>query len=262
MSGKNKSPLRYPGGKTRAISFLQDTLETEYPTRKTLLSPFLGGGSFELALAGQGYTVCANDLFTPLATFWTQVKVNPQAISQRVRQEMPVDKEKFLRFRTEIQTDTNPLDIAVKYFIINRCSFSGATFCGGYSAQAASGRLTPSSLETLNQVNLTRVTVSNVDVLKFLEENPQTVNTVVYADPPYYISSYIYGRDGDLHQAFDHKAFAEAIKKRSDWMISYNDCEYIRSLYQGCRILTPSWAYGMNKSKQSSEILILPSLSL
>jgi DNA adenine methylase len=258
MPSKNKSPLRYPGGKTRAISFLQDILETEYPTRKILLSPFLGGGSFELAMAANEYTVKANDLFCPLTTFWKEVKDRPQELAAAIQQKMPVTKEKFLEFRTKILTETNPLQIAAMYFIINRCSFSGATFCGGYSQQAAEGRLTQSSLETLKQVNLTRFTISNQDVLTFLEQNPQTEQTVLYADPPYFISSYIYGRDGDLHQEFNHKAFAQAIQKRSDWMISYNDCEYIRSLYPGCRFLTPSWAYGMNKSKKSSEILILP----
>jgi DNA adenine methylase len=261
MPPKNKSPLRYPGGKTRAISFLQDVLQTEYPTRKILLSPFLGGGSFELAMASEGYTVHANDLFAPLALFWNEVKNHPQELATHVQNQMPVSKEKFQEFRSKILTDTTPLQIASMYFIINRCSFSGSTFCGGYSAQAASERLTPSSLETLKQVNLTRVTISNLDVLEFLKKYPQTAQTVLYADPPYFISSYIYGRDGDLHESFDHKAFAEAIQKRSDWMISYNDCEYIRSLYKGCRFLTPSWAYGMNKSKTSSEILILPSLS-
>ena len=172
-----------------------------------------------------------------------------------------MSKEKFLQFRNDIQESSDPLDIAAKYFIINRCSFSGSTFCGGYSQQAADGRLTVSSLETLKKVNLTQVTLSNLDACEFLKDHPQTDSTVVYADPPYFIDSYIYGRDGDMHEGFDHKAFAKAIQTRSDWMISYNDCPYIRSLYQGCRFLTPSWAYGMNKTKKSSEILILPSLN-
>lgn len=254
----NKSPLRYPGGKTRAIPILKETLEREYPSRKILLSPFLGGGSFELTQAADGYTVGANDLFHPLFTFWQQVKTNADAVAELVQKEMPVTKEKFLRFRTEIQESTDPIDIAAKYYIINRCSFSGATFCGGYSQQAADGRLTQSSLETLKQVNLNRFTLSNLDACEFLKQNPQTSFTVVYADPPYFIDSYIYGRDGDMHEGFDHKAFADAIKKRSDWMVSYNDCAYIRGLYEGCRFFTPSWSYGMNKTKKSSEILILP----
>ncbi len=261
MTTKQKSPLRYPGGKTRAIPFLKETLLKEYPSRKIVLSPFFGGGSFEIALAQDGYTVHGNDLFVPLYTFWKQTQEASTALADRVQAEMPVSKEKFSRFRQEILQDTDALTVATKYFIINRCSFSGATFCGGFSEQAASGRLTPSSLQTLKQVNLARIHFSNEDCCAFLQSHPETDQTVIYADPPYYISSYIYGRDGDLHHGFDHAAFAEVIKKRKDWMISYNDCEYIRNLYQGCRFLTPSWAYGMNKSKKSSEILILPPLS-
>lgn len=256
----NKSPLRYPGGKTRAIPFLKEILQKEYPSRKLLLSPFLGGGSFELSQAADGYTVVANDLFYPLYIFWQQVKETASAVAERVQTKMPVTKETFLQLRTSILSNTCPLEIATNYFIVNRCSFSGATFCGGYSQQAADGRLTLSSLETLKQVNLTRFTLSNLDACEFLRQHPQTDSTVVYADPPYFIDSYIYGRDGDMHEGFDHKAFAKEIQTRSDWMVSYNDCPYIRSLYEGCRFCTPSWSYGMNKTKKSSEILILPPL--
>ena len=99
-----------------------------------------------------------------------------------------------------------------------------------------------------------------MDCVAFLEAHPQTSNTFVYADPPYYISSYIYGKDGDMHTSFNHEAFATAIQKRSDWMISYNDCDYIRNLYKDCRIIKEAWSYSMNASKKSSEIIILPLL--
>ena len=99
-----------------------------------------------------------------------------------------------------------------------------------------------------------------MDCCEFLRAHPEKADTLVYADPPYYIKTYIYGKDGDMHESFDHKAFAETIRKRRDWMISYNDCDYIRELYKGCRIFTESWAYGMNASKESSEVIILPPL--
>ena len=46
---KNKSPLRYPGGKTRACKKLDSILEKNFKIEKfeNLISPFLGGGSFE-----------------------------------------------------------------------------------------------------------------------------------------------------------------------------------------------------------------------
>jgi DNA adenine methylase len=251
----SKSPLRYPGGKTRAITILNRYLREHYDGRTVLISPFFGGGSFEIYCATHGYTVHGNDLFFPLYTFWTAAKTAAGALAERVKEQMPVSKERFLELRGGIMTST---EMARDYYIINRCSFSGATFCGGYSAQAASGRLTPSSLATLRAVDLSAVTFSNMDCNAFLAAHPQRDNTVVYADPPYYISSYVYGKDGDMHEGFDHDALADSLRKRGDWILSYNDCPYIRTLYAGCRIFEESWSYGMNKSKKSSELIILP----
>lgn len=261
---KLQSPLRYPGGKTRAISILESYVSTHYPQSKVLVSPFFGGGSFELHMKSRGYRVKGNDLFSPLFTFWTVLQTRVADLVAAVRAKMPVTKESFLALRASVCTAApGSIDTASSYFVINRCSFSGATLCGGFSAQAAEGRLTESSIQRLTATAAglrTGITFSNLDCKPFLEANPQTAETVVYADPPYYIETYIYGKDGDMHENFDHAGFAAAIKKRSDWIISYNDCPYIRKLYQGCRIFEESWSYGMNASKKSSEIIILPPL--
>ena len=39
--------------------------------------------------------------------------------------------------------------------------------------------------------------------------------------------------------------------------MTYNDCEYIRELYKDYEIHDVNWKYGMNKSKESSEIVII-----
>ena len=250
-----KSPLRYPGGKTRAIPILSKYATDYFPGKSILLSPFLGGGSFELYMASCGMSVYGNDLFLPLYTFWKTVQEEAVALADRVKAEMPITKERFLELRDGIFTSTN---IARDYYIINRCSFSGSTFCGGYSKQAAEGRLTESSLLTLKSVDLSRCTFSNRDAIEFLAAHPSSSTTLIYADPPYYIETYLYGKHGDMHEGFDHAAFATALRGRNDWILSYNDCEYIRTLYAGCRFFEESWSYGMNKSKKSSELIILP----
>ena len=251
----NKSPLRYPGGKTRAIKTLEKYVDTHFPNEKILISPFFGGGSFELHMADKGYTIHANDLFQPLYTFWKTIQVNSAEVSALVRTLMPVGKDRFQELRCTILTSENDIEVAAYYYIINRCSFSGSTFCGGFSSQASTGRLNESSLKTLKDVNLTNLYISNQDCIDFLKRHP---DDLIYADPPYYISNYIYGRDGDLHKQFDHESFAIEIKKHSKWILSYNDCEYIRKLYSDCRIYKESWSYGMNSTKKSSEIVILP----
>ena len=223
-----------------------------------LLSPFFGGGSFELFMTTKGYTVHGNDLFVPLYTFWTTKQFHCDTLAASIKEHMPMTKEKFCTLRESILKEKDPMKVATSYFIINRTSFSGATLCGGYSQQAAEGRLTESSIEKLKACDLTAITFTNLDCNVFLTQHPETTDTLVYADPPYYIDTYIYGKNGDMHENFNHAAFADTIKKRSDWIVSYNDCEYIRELYKDCRIFEAKWSYGMNAKKASSEIIILP----
>jgi len=255
----NKSPLRYPGGKTRALAILERYLEMHYPGRTQLLSPFLGGGSFELAQADKGMQVFANDLFVPLYTFWQVLKLDPKGLHAAVLKHVPASKETFTAFRSSKLDYSDPQDTAAAYFIVNRCSFSGATFCGGFSSEAAEKRCNQSAVDRLLEVDLRNVTLSNQDAIDFLRSHPERRDTVIYADPPYYISSYVYGKDGDMHEGFDHAGFATYIRTRKDWILSYNDCPYIRDLYAGCRIYSESWSYGMNNNgKASSEVIILP----
>ena len=207
----------------------------------------------------KGYRVYGNDLFAPLATFWQVLKTRPQELQASVRAACPVSKEDFLRYRESILDLTDPLEIATTYFLVNRCSFSGATFCGGFSQEASEKRLTPSSIDRLGTLELSRLTVSCQDACEFLRLHPETRETLVYADPPYVIDSYLYGKNGDLHEAFNHDAFAEVLKTRRDWVLSYNDCPRVRALYADCRIVESTWAYGMNNGKAlAHELIILP----
>lgn len=262
---QNKSPLRYPGGKTRAIKKLESYVKTYYAHCKTVLSPFFGGGSFEIYLHDQGWKVYGNDLFKPLYMFWKQTQLDLDALVKSVKAKMPVTKTAFMSMRESIMKLATPLDISTVYYIINRTSFSGATFCGGYSEQAASGRLNDASLATLASLKIASIEFYNLDYGAFLDLHSFASadnDVLIYADPPYYITSYIYGKDGDLHESFNHVAFAAKIKKYKQWILSYNDCPYIRDLYKDCRIFSESWSYGMNSSKNSSEIVILPPLPL
>mgnify|MGYP000718123647 CR=1 FL=1 len=254
----NRSPLRYPGGKTRALGLLDQYRSTYYPERSTLLSPFLGGGSFELAQADRGMRVYANDLFAPLYWFWAVLKQDPRGLRAAVQAYRPVSKETFLTLRSSSLNFPDPQQIAAAYFVVNRCSFSGATFCGGFSAEAAEKRCNDTALDRLLAVDLRSVTLSNQDAIDFLRAHPETTDTLIYADPPYFIPTYVYGKDGDMHEAFDHAGFAECLRSRNDWILSYNDCSYIRELYMGCRIFQAAWSYGMNAEKASSELIILP----
>ena len=74
MAKMIKSPLRYPGGKSKAITMLQKYI----PTYKELREPFFGGGSFSIYCAQmfRDKPIKASDLNYELFCFWNELKRN------------------------------------------------------------------------------------------------------------------------------------------------------------------------------------------
>ena len=60
-----------------------------------------------------------------------------------------------------------------------------------------------------------------------------------------------------MHENFEHEKLFNAMRLRKNWIMTYNDCEYIRNLYKDYDIRDVNWKYGMNKTKKSSEIVII-----
>jgi len=258
----NKSPLRYPGGKTRACSVLTEILEQHFDMTQytTIASPFFGGGSFEFHLQGLfNKPLLVNDKFAPLYRFWKQVQDNCAALCAALRDILGkgVTKADFAKFReTVMSAGLSQLEIATLYFVINRCSFSGATLSGGFSEESSKKRFTESSIKRISELDMTNITIKNQDFVEFLDDVPE--NAFIFADPPYYLeTSNLYGNNGDMHENFDHQALFNALSKKTNWMMTYNNCPFIRELYKDYMIIETSWSYGMNASKESSEIVIL-----
>lgn len=250
-----RSPLRYPGGKSRAVRTLAAMLPRRTP--RTVVSPFVGGGSFELYLTSLGCEVHAFDGYEPLVAFWDVLLSQPAALEAEVASRLPVTPEGFKSAQAAVRSEPpGSVEQAANYFVVNRTSFSGATMSGGFSPQAAEGRLTVKTVERLGQFSNTLLSVRHA----LFEESLQRDAGFVFADPPYLLSGQgnkLYGTAGDMHESFDHVDFHAAITAvESPWLITYNDCPEVRELYAAFDIVEAEWAYGMNKSKQSSEIVI------
>ena len=125
----NISPLRYPGGKSRACKIIDAVILQHFDITcfDTIISPFFGGGSFEFYLQNKyGLDLIVNDKFTPLYNFWKQVKLNKTILCEELRKIKSVSKEQFIDYRNTIMNlNDNILQQSIQYFIINRCSFSG-----------------------------------------------------------------------------------------------------------------------------------------
>ena len=252
-----KSPLRYPGGKSRStekIAFL-------IPPFDEYREPFLGGGSVFLYLKqkypNKKYWV--NDLYPELYKFWAMCQKEVQSVVQQVndwRSKYP-DGKILYRFLIENMPNFNDIEKASAFFVFNRVTFSGTTEAGGFSMQAFDGRFTPSSIDRLTPFS------ALINGAKITNEDYETVvqaegeNVFLFLDPPYYSAtkSALYGKNGKLHKIFDHERFANSLKNcPHNWLITYDNSEYIKELFSFAHINTWGLTYGMrNVTKNSNQ---------
>lgn len=249
------SPLRYPGGKTRAIKTLTQYLPKNLTG--TILSPFVGGGSFELYLTGQNLTVEAYDAYQPLTNFWHWTLTNPTELAKIIKNKLPITQNKFKQCQTQIKTiPSATIEHAANYLIVNRSSYSGATMSGGYSKAAAKDRMTESIIERIKNFKNPNFHIQHAPYQNSIKPG----YNLIFADPPYALdktANKLYGNNGDMHDTFNHETFYQTITQiTTPWLITYNNTNQIKQLYKNYNITEVSWTYGMNNSKKSSEIII------
>ncbi len=232
--------LRWAGGKQRAIP----TLLSYIPNHKQdIVSPFFGGGSLERALQSRGHRILASDIDNELVNYWNVLHESPAELKAHVQSLFPASKDSYLQARATISQGT-PLERASRFFFVNRCCFSGV-MTGGYSG----ARFTQSAIDSI--LKTPAIPLNHLDYEEALAQHP---TSFAYLDPPYDVPN-LY-----RSEPFHHERLAELLKHRqSPWVLSYNDTPKIRALYEGwCWIEPVEWTYGMNKTKQSNEIVIIP----
>ena len=262
---QRKSPLRYPGGKTRAICHLVNFLPTP-DKEKRICSPFIGGGSFELSLVERGHEVWGYDAFEPLVNFWQQALADAPSLAKLVQQKYPpaeFQKHEFYRMQRQVMGIRDTQLQAAMYFVINRSSYSGVTLAGGMSP--GHERFNGNAIDRLRRFNPNKSPHDpkkgyiHVELADFHTSIPKHDTDFLYLDPPYVIDPpKLYGRDGDMHENFDHEGLADLLMRRDRWVLSYNECQKVRDLYPGCNFDSAEWRYGMSNGKASNEVIITP----
>jgi DNA adenine methylase len=235
-----KTPLRYPGGKSRALAnlfrFLPDLSQaTEYR------EPFLGGGSVAIEISKRypKLDIWVNDLYEPLYNFWRELQENgsemrDQLVQLKNRHPEPVSaKLLFLDAKEKVNDDqTSNLSRAVSFYIVNKCSFSGLTESSSFSKQASESNFSMRGIEKLPDYSLMikKWKITNLSYEEIFTDNK---NIFTYLDPPYEIGSNLYGKKGNMHKGFDHDGFA-AICDRfiGPQLISYNSSQLIRDRFK------------------------------
>lgn len=250
-----KSPLRYPGGKSRAIN----TIANLIPDFEEFREPFVGGGSVFI-YAKQKFKdkkFWINDLYFDLYKFWEVSQKDIQSLINQIYlwREKFDDGKQLHKFLNDNLMSFNDLERAAAFFIYNRITFSGTSLSGGFSQAAFEERFTESSIQRLRDISqvLSDAVITNYDYSDVVRKEGE--NVFIFLDPPYYSAtkSALYGKNGNLHKSFDHERFAETMKScNHKWLITYDDCEYIRELFSFAKIIPWNLTYGMRNVNVSS----------
>jgi DNA adenine methylase len=293
-----KTPIRYAGGKTRAFDFISSYIPF-WPRPKRIISPFIGGGSLEVRWAHEmGIEVKGYDVFNILVNYWQHQLSNPKGLYDVLKTLEPT-KEKYDEIKDELlhwdkvqvlfkgwKTDyydrtSKPLDdvVGAAYYWYNHNLSYGPAFLGWLSSiYVEKENLYQDMIERVRDFNVPNLSVEQAS---FDEVIPNYKKDLIYADPPYYMEK---SEDNKMfkglypnnnfpvhHTHFDHEKLRDLLHSHDGkFILSYNDCDWIRENYKDFTFKTPKWAYsygqgetriGKNKQnndpKKSHEILII-----
>ena len=248
-----KTPLRYPGGKSRATTKLFQYIP-DLKDYKEYREPFLGGGSVALEVVKRypHLEVWVNDLYEPLYNFWCELRDSGQELQDAIwsKKNMYPDpgtaKELFTESKEKINDrETSPFDRAVNFYIVNKCSFSGLTESSSFSSQASESNFSFRGIERLSEYSelIQNWTITNLSYERMLCDDK---NIFTYLDPPYDIKIPIYGKRGAMHKHFDHDQFASDCDTfTSPMLISYNSSQVVRDRFQDWNAAEFAHTYSM-----------------
>ena len=255
----NGTPLRYAGGKTLAVGLIVELLPNNL---ERIISPFFGGGSFEIACAKElDLEVKGFDIFDMLVNYWQQQFSKPEMMNKYLQNYKPT-KEGFLEVKNIMKEQwdkktgqiikdrsiKNLTELAALFFFNHNTSY-GPHFLGWPSSVYLQEERYTKMMEKSRTLKLNNISVECEDFESVFKKYP---NDFFYLDPPYFL-------DGDSktfvglyphrnfpihHKGFRHDKLRDLLMNhKGGFILSYNDCSTIREWYEGIPFKTPSWQY-------------------
>ena len=275
MSKKSlKTPLRYPGGKSRACTKMQYYFP-DLRNYTEFREPFLGGGSVAIYVSKMypHLKITVNDLYEPLINFWMNLQMFGSDLSSEIKKlklAHPNQKsaEGLFKESKKIVNDNTKTNIerAVAFYIVNKCSFSGLTECSSFSKQASDSNFSLRGIEKLPEYSeiISNWHINSYSYEYCLRENVHD-GLFMYLDPPYDIKDDLYGKKGAMHKKFDHDKFAEDCDGHtSDMMVSYNSSQLVKDRFKNWTVTEFDLTYTMRSvgdymhdQQQRKELLLL-----
>jgi DNA adenine methylase len=236
-----RSPLRYPGGKTWLIPHVRAWLGRISPQPGLLLEPFCGGGVVSLSAVMEGWVgrCCMSELDRDVAAFWHAALRHGPALAEKVL------RFDFSRAAVNALAGRPPRDVLEHGFrtlVLNRTRRGGILAPGaaftktGENGKGLASRWYPETIAGRLQAISARA-----DRIGFFEGNGMALleamlgaagrDIAVFVDPPYTAGGKRAGRRLYTHHEIDHGRLFELLDdSAAEFLMTYDEAPEIVSL--------------------------------
>lgn len=185
-----------------------------------------------------------NDINGNLVNLFRCIKYHPDAVQEELRYIL-ISREQFFDAREQIDVrGMTDIQRAARFYIIIKESFGAELRSFGIRS-----RDLEKAKEYLEEVakRLNRVIIENQDFQHILKTYDRE-DALFYLDPPYYETEKYYA---NKFLPGDHIRLKEALGNiKGKFLLSYNDCDYIRELYKGYVIIEIDRVHNLIKGKE------------
>ncbi|MCY3972993.1 MAG: DNA adenine methylase [Candidatus Dadabacteria bacterium] len=235
-----RSPFRYPGGKTWFIPWLRNWLKHFSQRPSLLVEPFSGGGIVSLTAAAEKLTdrVYMSELDADVAAVWESVTDGKAEDLARRILEFDLTKENVLAELSQPSDVT--VERAFQTILRNRASHGGIMANGsgliknGESGKGICSRWYPDTLarrfREIDRIR-DRIFFERADAFSVLERFREDPDAVFFIDPPYTAGGKRAGSRLYRHFELNHEElFRACCSLRGDFIMTYDNAMEVRGL--------------------------------
>jgi DNA adenine methylase len=235
-----RSPFRYPGGKTWFVPLFRRWMQSFPTPPRILIEPFAGGGIISLTAAFERLadSVVLVELDSHIAAVWeTILDGNAEWLAKRILSfDLSIENAKAELARKPVSRQ----ELAFQTILRNRTAHGGILAEGagviknGENGKGIHSRWYPQTIAkriTNIQLVAERIRFDHGDAFAALSKFKNNERAVFFIDPPYTAGGKRAGSRLYTHNEVDHARLFSACKQlRGDFLLTYDNADEVRAL--------------------------------
>lgn len=243
-----KSIINWVGGKSQ----LRGKIAEFIPENLTCYcEPFGGAGWVMFYKSRWAKCEVYNDISKDLVNLFTVTKYHPQALIDELESILPA--RSIFDYLKNYYHPITDIQRAAKFMYLLNYSYAGMQENFGYG-RVRGKKSTANLMERIKQISarLDKVYIENLNYDDVISRY-DSVDTLFYCDPPYYVDSV------KAYDTVDHAALRDVLASiKGRFVLSYDDRPEIRELYHDFKIneVSRKSCISQNKSSEYHELII------